>query len=90
MPRVFLTGEQRRAARIKDGDDAFRAALTARLAATQQTQRELAGRIDIDPARFTRIKQSPGTLRLEVFRDIAHATGMTDEMILAVVKGRRL
>ena len=90
MPRVCLTPEQRRSARLDAGNEAWRVGLAASLTKHRQTQKAVAERVRTTEARLSRLKADPGAMRLDMFRDIVHEAGMTDEMILAVVRGKRL
>ena len=90
MPRVTLTPEQRRQARTRDGDEALRIGLATALLKTGQTQRGVAERLGVNEAKISHIKADPGGMRLELFRDLVHETGMTDAAIVAIVRGKRL
>ena len=90
MPRVCLTREQRREARLQAGNEAMRVGLDTSLSKSRTTQRAVAERVNVTEARLSRLKSDPGMMRLDLFRDIVHESGMTDDMILAVVRGRRL
>lgn len=90
MPRVNLTSAQRRDARLRDGNAALGVAMAVAKEKTGQTQRALADRLGITEARLSCLKRAPGGMRLDMFRDLVHETGMSDEAIVAVVRGRRL
>ena len=90
MPRVTLTAEQRRLARIRDGDDSLRVGLAAALARAGRTQADVARRLGMPSEKISKIKADPGGMRLDVFRDLAEEAGLSDAAIVAIVRGKRL
>ena len=90
MPRVTLTAEQRRAARIADGNEALRVGLAMSLAKTGTTQRHIADRLGVPEARISKVKRDPGSMSLDFFRDFVREADLGDAAIVAIVRGKKL
>ena len=90
MPRIMLTPEQRREARIRDGNEALVMALAMSLLKSGQTQRSAAEKMGVHETKICSIKAHPGSMKLDTFRDLVQAYGLSDAAIVAIVKGKRL